>query len=276
MKLSELTKKRIRLAYAILLSLLIVVTGVLFALSCYSINSSGEHPFTLESVGAAFDKIKIPVFITIAALIGSAALNLIIPEQEGRTKPWKMNEAVLKRLTKSLKWDALSEDLRCGIERERARRLLLKRILAVLIILSVILPLIYLLNPNHFPAEFGQYNSEILHGILFYAIALTPLFVFSIVCAILLERSVLKETALVKKAIAEYGRADAVEEGGEICDKCALTSHFKKNKNRIVLGVRIALVAAAVVLITVGALSGGADSVLAKAVKICTECIGLG
>ncbi len=37
-----------------------------------------------------------------------------------------------------------------------------------------------------------------------------------------------------------------------------------------------ALFAAAAVLIVLGVLNGGAQDVLAKAVKICSECIGLG
>ena len=37
-----------------------------------------------------------------------------------------------------------------------------------------------------------------------------------------------------------------------------------------------ALFAAAVVLIVLGVVNGGAWDVLAKAVKICSECIGLG
>lgn len=37
-----------------------------------------------------------------------------------------------------------------------------------------------------------------------------------------------------------------------------------------------ALLAAAVLLIVLGVVNGGARDVLAKAVKICSECIGLG
>lgn len=37
-----------------------------------------------------------------------------------------------------------------------------------------------------------------------------------------------------------------------------------------------ALVCAAVLLIVLGVVNGGARDVLAKAVKICSECIGLG
>lgn len=37
-----------------------------------------------------------------------------------------------------------------------------------------------------------------------------------------------------------------------------------------------ALFAAAILLIVLGALNGGAQDVAAKAVRICSECIGLG
>ncbi|HIZ24319.1 MAG TPA: thioredoxin [Candidatus Gallimonas intestinigallinarum] len=40
--------------------------------------------------------------------------------------------------------------------------------------------------------------------------------------------------------------------------------------------VRIAVFAVAIALIIWGILNGGAGDVLAKAVAICTECIGLG
>lgn len=40
--------------------------------------------------------------------------------------------------------------------------------------------------------------------------------------------------------------------------------------------LRAVLIAAAVLFIVFGVLNGGARDVLAKAVKICSECIGLG
>lgn len=40
--------------------------------------------------------------------------------------------------------------------------------------------------------------------------------------------------------------------------------------------IRVVLCAVAVLLIVFGILNGGARDVLAKAVKICSECIGIG
>ena len=47
-------------------------------------------------------------------------------------------------------------------------------------------------------------------------------------------------------------------------------------RGRALLALRIALCAAAVVLIVLGVMNGGLWDVLVKAVNICTECIGLG
>ena len=53
-------------------------------------------------------------------------------------------------------------------------------------------------------------------------------------------------------------------------------NYFKENKKPIILGVRIALVGCAVLFIVLGIVNGGMADVLNKAIKICTECIGLG
>ena len=50
----------------------------------------------------------------------------------------------------------------------------------------------------------------------------------------------------------------------------------KENEKPITLGVRIAFVGCAIVFIIIGIYNGGMADVLNKAIKICTECIGLG
>ena len=55
-----------------------------------------------------------------------------------------------------------------------------------------------------------------------------------------------------------------------------MASAVAAQEKYIVLGARILVAVLAVTFIAVGVWNGGMQDVLMKAVKICTECIGLG
>ena len=58
--------------------------------------------------------------------------------------------------------------------------------------------------------------------------------------------------------------------------KQPLLATIREHESVIILGARIAVIALAVAFIILGVSNGGMKDVLGKAVKICTECIGLG
>ena len=73
-----------------------------------------------------------------------------------------------------------------------------------------------------------------------------------------------KELALLKSSIKEHG---------------APTLAVKSQQTKAIdstLIARYAILAASVVFIVIGIFNGGMADVLGKAVRICTECIGLG
>ncbi len=94
----------------------------------------------------------------------------------------------------------------------------------------------------------------LVHVAPWVAAAFTALLAASFVCA----RSVEKEIAVLKKA----------EKTGKQPSPAA--------RHMPVGALRMALYAAALVLIVWGVLNGGMRDVLVKAINICTECIGLG
>jgi hypothetical protein len=145
----------------------------------------------------------------------------------------------------------------------------------LLLVASATLPLFYLLNPFNFPAVSGEYNAEILHGMLLYLLFLAPCTVYEVAYVILRDRSLAREGAVLSEAIKEHGASKPEEQRGE-CPLCRAADYIVENKTPIVLGVRIALVGCAVVFIILGVANGGMSDVLNKAIKICTECIGLG
>lgn len=275
MKLNENAKKKLHLIYGISLSVLLAVVGVLFIVSCYNIYDSGAQPFTRESIGEAFGKIAVPVYVTILAIVGGMVINLVFPLEEKKLKGTRSSAATLQSFAKRVDVTSLDEPMREGIEKERRLRRILLIINTILFVLSGTLPLIYLLNPANFPAESGHYNSEILHGMLFYAISLLPLFIFEITYVIVHDASCVREIAILREAIKLNGISDGTE------DECKsiltrLSYFFKKNERPITLGIRIAFVGCGVLFIVLGILNGGMEEVLLKAINICTECIGLG
>jgi hypothetical protein len=92
------TAKKIRLIYGLVLSALLVCTGVCLIVACLSIYQSGDAPFTRESIGAWFSKIAIPVWATVAAIVGGGVLALVFPSDEPRLRGIRDGRAQLERL----------------------------------------------------------------------------------------------------------------------------------------------------------------------------------
>ena len=109
-----------------------------------------------------------------------------------------------------------------------------------------------------------------------YLACLMPVFVYEIFYVIVCPRSVKREIELLRQAMknttAKNNTAD--EENKSFLSK--INDFVNNNEKSLVLGVRIALIGCAVGFIVAGIINGGMNDVLKKAVKICTECIGLG
>jgi hypothetical protein len=274
-KLSDKAKWGIRIAYNVLVSVMLVVTGVLFAYECYLIYKSGPSPFTRESIAEAFSHISVMTYITISLVVIGAGLHIFIPQSEEKLKGSRTPSVLVSTLAKRVNSYRLPDDLTDKIEKERKLRRVLSVVRTVLLVLSATLPLIYLLNPANFPAESGQYNAEILHGMLLYLAFLTPLAVYEVVYIVVNDASLNREHDLLKEAIKVGGVADfKIEE--PISRIAKIRAFIKENEKPITLGVRIAFVGCAVGFIIAGVINGGMTDVLNKAIKICTECIGLG
>lgn len=275
MKLTEKNKKRIHLGFGILLSAMLVLVGILFITSCYSIYKSGQSPFTRASISAAFSNIAVWVYITLSLVIIGVGISFAIPAEKEKLKGARSLSVLVKKLSERVDLDAAEPELAGKIGKERALRRILGYVRLALVILSAILPLIFLLNPANFPAVSGEYNAEILHGMLVYLAFLAPLFVYEVVYVILRDLSLGREHTLLKEALASSGISETAESSHN-CLICKTVDYLKKNEKPIILGVRIALVGCALVFIAVGIANGGMADVLNKAIKICTECIGLG
>ena len=172
MKLSDKAKQGIRIAYNVLISAMLVITGVLFVYQCCLIYKSGPSPFTRASISEAFSHISVVTYITVSLVIAGAGLYIFMPKNDEKLKGSRTPSVLVSTLAKRVDFNTLPGDLTEKIAKERKLRKILLWIRVGLIALSATLPLIHLLNPANFPAESGKYNAEILHGMLLYLVFL--------------------------------------------------------------------------------------------------------
>lgn len=269
MKFIERNKERIRFVLGVITSVMTVAAGVLFIISCYSIYKSGDAPFTRESISEAFSKIAIPVYVSICFIVLGICFGVIFPKEEEKLKGKRTDLIVMKKLYAKADLGGFNTEIGERVKKEEKFRRILVYVNAALLILSTTLPLIYLLNPDNFPAVSGEYNAEIKRGMLVCLLCLTPLFIYEFYYVIAYGRSVKREIELLRRA--------PISVEGKSVDKTDKVRDFvNNNKHSLVLGVRIALIGCAAVFIILGISNGGMSDVLNKAINICTECIGLG
>lgn len=63
-------KKKLQFIYGILLSLLIIASGIALILSCLSIYNSGPRPYNPQSIGVHFQAIALLIYLTLVAIVG--------------------------------------------------------------------------------------------------------------------------------------------------------------------------------------------------------------
>ena len=264
--MSQKTKERIRLVYGIILSVLILTVGVCFALSCLSIYRSGNSPFTKESISAHFDRIAIPVYICIAGVIGGMILSLALPVTEGKVRSRRYPEDALEKLSARLDLSVCDEDTANAIRGERRRRRRVTAILGALAGITLIPALIWCVNPAHFSIE--NLNTDIKTAAAFVLPCAAVALGLCVAAVLLRGASISRETAAVKAALAS-GK-------GKTNEKPTPEQRKLTADPRFLWGVRGLILAVGVLFIVLGIFNGGMADVLGKAIRICTECIGLG
>ena len=283
--MSPKTAKYVRTVYGIILSLLVLIVGLLLILSCIDIYRSGDRPFSTESVGAHFSAIALPVYLCIIWAVGGVVLSLALPTEQTRRKGLISPEVTLARLTGKLDLSKCPYELEKNIRRQRTLRQIFVLVTVVLYVTGATRALIYALNKNNFPAADGQFNAEVLQGTLTVALYLAPPFLYSIVTSFLNREFRKREIALVKEAIAlcatrpDLCRTPETPVENSCSGACPFQkakSVFTKHQKTILTVVRCVVLAVGVLFVLLGIFNGGMSDVVQKAIKICTECIGLG
>ena len=246
--------KRIRGLYGIVLSVSIILAGFWLMVACVDIYQLGDHPFTPETVAAAFASIALPVYICIGLIFGGFLLEGFLPADPEKVTPEKQYPHILAKLYE--KHGAVQSPAIRALQRTRKTHRLIT--FGLLIVGSAIF-LAYCLNIRNF--DTADITSSVRKAVFLLLPCMAVPFAYGILAVYCNRNSLKKEIALVKEAVATgYFEAAAP----------------RQEKRFSPAALRWVILGAAIFLLVFGFFTGGAQDVLTKAVNICTECVGLG
>ena len=247
----------------IVTSVFLVLLGVAFIACCVHLFFTGEDsPYSRERVGDYLYILLVPSMLTILFVIGGVIYDAVIDAKRNDTVKITSRE-MLTSYAPRVDESALSSDAADIIKGERAKRVSYLLIFGIISMLFIISAVFYLVFAATFTVE--NLSGDVMNA---FAVVL-PLCVGAIAVHIL---RVYLDEASAKREL-EILRAE-VKNGTPISKPVALTETEKERS--AVLMVKIAVLVLGIVFIILGIFNGGMDDVLQKAVKICTECIGLG
>lgn len=266
MKKSESASQIMRLIFGVCLSACLIISAVLFILGAVSINRAGDSPYTYASIGAAFRKIAWPVCLTLAlALVGGIYFGYVDPHKEGRVKPPMDSPARLKRAARLSDLHAATPARRRLIARERAIRLALRLSNTLYFLAGMGIALLCAVNPANYAEGISsaELTASVLGVLLAALIYVTPSAIMALLLIPINALSCQHEMKLLSDLPKRARAPRSIDD-----------SHTPR---RFILPcVQLALILLSAVLIALGVANGGMEDVVQKAVKICTECIGLG
>jgi len=272
--MTEKSAQTLRRIYGICLSALTVLIATLFIVQIWAIFRSTDG-YTLEIISEKFSQIAIPFWLWIVAIVGGGVISFIFPETEEMPKAFVDVRITLTRLQARIPKDA--ESLLEASEKGNGRKIAWGIGVGVCLI-STVVALAYLFNAGYvvkFSGEFFQTHAEAEK-----LIKIAPWVLASLcVCAgalIYQEYSLKKELAQVKGIFAEYAKNKALVQPQEKEESAWEKMSKRLSSPKLLTAVRAGLAIVGIALFVIGIFNGGMADVLAKAVNICTQCIGLG
>ena len=265
----------------LILKLASVLTLVLVAVFCVSIaavcfhiyKTEGDIPFSRETVGAHAVFFLPQLIIAVAVVTASGVLSLVFREEAARLTSPKDEYKTLKRVRGAALKKASERMLPVSALGERKIRTVLKAVFFTAVLGASVFSLIFALDKSRYSLD--DINGDVLKVVL----VILPLTVAVAILGYALDRiarrSAERESAILKAFIT--GENTDVAEYRE-CPAALTLGRIARALSRPVVAYTFkgVVLAVAVTFIVLGIVNGGMSDVLGKAVRICTECIGLG
>ena len=256
-----MTKSKLGRVIAIATTACLILLGIGFIACCAHLYfTGGSTPYSRESIGQYLVILAAPSAILIGLSLWGVIYNSVKGERDDESTK-RTHVELLDSFTARYDVGDFDEETRKVIKTERDRRYTFKCIAYAFSALIFALVLVYIVFIANFTIE--TLNEDVVAAL---AVAL-PLSAIALGIHVprvyLAEGSAKIELDAMKAYIKQHGAPKKVE-----------INEAKKFEYESI--VKYALLGISVVLIVLGIINGGMADVLNKAVKICTECIGLG
>ena len=239
-----------------------VALGIAFIVCCaHMFFTGGDIPFTRERVGDYLVFLIVPSIITIA-LIVLGFINYISEGKNDDVIAPRTKTEILSGFVKRYDFDGFDGKTKADVKNERAFRTNVKYTSLTVSVLFALAVIIYV-------AFFAKFDLDTVNADVISALAVAlPLGFISLGSYFaglhLTEKSCERELNMLKASIKEFGAPAKAT-----CEKA-------KEHTDSLFTIRVAIIAISLIFVILGIANGGMGDVLGKAVKICTECIGLG
>jgi uncharacterized membrane protein (DUF485 family) len=247
---------------AIATAVCVILLGVAYIIcTAHLYFTGGNQPYSVERVGAYLKWLIIPSAITILLAIGGIVYNVVTSETVEKNTERTSGE-LLESFEKRYKLDDFDGDTIALVRKEKRGIKNLNICFALVSAVLFVASFVYLVFVADYTVE--NLNADVMAA---FAVSL-PLCAIGLAVHIpriyLCELSAKHQLELMKESIKKHG-----------APKVQKAENTEKDKKAIMVA-RYSVLGIALVLVVLGIFNGGIADVLAKAVKICTECIGLG
>ena len=250
----------------------VIALGALFIIGVYHLYlTGGDVPFTRERVGDYLWILLVPSVITVLMLIANVIVSRFdntekeAPKENTATAYFKTS-ASLKNLRESFDYDNAPDDVKEKVLTQYKREKNARISAIVISAISVAYSLLVTFDVGRYTVE--SVNSDIA-GVAYAVLSCVALTLAAWSVHVVIRASARREEILVIRA--------AIKENKDLFIKQKSEKKSTAVRDNIIRNVaRGVIVTASVALILLGIMNGGMADVLSKAVKICTECIGLG
>ena len=275
--MQENRKRLLKSVYGLCFSILTGLVGILFIMQAWSIFRSAEHgAYTAARISEHFVQISVPVIVWLLALFVNIVLGYVYPDEKERVKPYFETRERIRRLEKRLPKDGTSRRL----ETSDVIGLTVGCLALAFALVAVIVSLVYLFDKSYAPilpekifTENNGMTDRLLRVLIWCGGAAMFLMAAVIVGDILGKK---KEEKLKQKITqnALNGVRVTAKTTEEEKQTCKVMRFVKSNKFLWIIRGVVGTIG--FVFLIWGITNGGMHSVIEKAIKICTQCIGLG